>query len=526
MELETTKRKVRTRTSPVEDRHMRKLIKAALKDPNQAVRTLILDNLYYFLQYFWSEYSEETFSPNWHLEKICKELEIVARRVAAKKRKKYDLIINVPPGTTKTAMVSIMFPLWCWANWYWMKFITASYTSPLSLESAEYSRDVLRSDKFKTMFPDLGIKADKDNKSNFKVVKYVYYTPGQVPRIKQGGNRFSTSVGGTFTGFHGHINIVDDPIDPTRSISEAETKKANHWMDNTLPFRKISKKVTVTILIMQRLGQNDPTGHWLANKKKKLRHICLPGEIKNYKDQVKPSKFIKYYKNGLLDKERLDWEALKEIEALGQFTYGGQIGQNPVPLGGGMFKTDQFTIIDKLPLHLHVAKTIRFWDKAATADGGAFTAGVKMCRLKDNTYIVMNVKRGQWSTNVREAIIKATARADHLVEDNIYRPDIWIEQEPGSGGKDSALATIRNLTGYTIDKECPTGDKAQRADPYSVQVNNGNVMLLAGAWNAAYIDELKFFPGSTYKDQGDASSGAFNKLAGRKEATAGRSRDR
>ncbi len=520
----------RKRTASIRDK--KAIVQHALNFPKQALRTLLLGNLYYFIQYFWSEYSDEKFESNWHLEKICKELEYIAKRVANNQTRKYDLIINVPPGTTKTAMVSIMFPLWCWTRWYWMKFITASYTAPLSLESAEYSRDIIRSDKFKFMFPELGVKSDKDNKSNYRVVKFVYYTPGQVPRIKQGGNRFSTSVGGTFTGFHGHINIVDDPIDPTRAISDAEIKKANHWMDNTLPFRKVNKRVTVTILIMQRLSENDPTGHWLKTKKKKkgkkrkIKHICLPGEIRNYKDQVRPKKFIKYYKDDLLDTRRLSWDILDDIADLGQFTYGGQIGQNPVPLGGGMFKTDMFTIIEKLPHALEVEKTIRYWDKAGTQGGGAYTVGVKKCKLKNGKYIVMNVKRGQWSSNIREDIIKATAQSDDMVEASQYRPKIYIEQEPGSGGLESAESTILNLSGYSIEKDRPSGDKALRADPYSVQVNNGNVMLLRGEWNVDYIEELKYFPGSTFKDQADASSGAFNKLVGLKRVQIGRYRDR
>jgi len=95
---------------------------------------------------------------------------------------------------------------------------------------------------------------------------------------------------------------------------------------------------------------------------------------------------------------------------------------------------------------------------------------------------------------------------------------VWIEQEPGSGGKESAEGTIRNLAGYVCHAEHPTGDKVHRADPYSVQVNNGAFMILNGLWNRDFIEEHRFFPFSTYKDQVDASAGAFNKLVGKKIA--------
>ena len=84
-----------------------------------------------------------------------------------------------------------------------------------------------------------------------------------------------------------------------------------------------------------------------------------------------------------------------------------------------------------------------------------------------------------------------------------------VEQEPGSGGKESAENTVRNLMGYTVMIIKPTGDKTVRAEPFSTQVNAGNVSLPKKHWTAAYIEELMFFPDSTYKDQVDASGGAF-----------------
>lgn len=480
----------------------------ALGDPTSAMRELVKNNLFYFIQYFWSEYSEEKFVPNWHIKYICGVLEKAAKDVAAGIPRDKDIIINVPPGTTKTATISIFFPIWCWVNWYWMKFICASYTSGLSLESAEYSREVVRSIKFRTLFPEIDIKEDKDTKSNFRVVYREFVKgKGYVPRQKIGGNRFSTSVGGTVTGYHGHINIVDDPIDPNRAASPAELKAANHWMDNTLPFRKVDKKVTMTILVMQRLHQNDPTGHLLATKPKTIKHICLPGEIKNYAHLVKPKFLRKHYVNQLLDVVRLPWKVLEEYLTIGQYTYGSQIGQDPIPLGGGMFKVDNISVIDYAPDKRDIAETVRYWDKAGTDGGGDFTVGAKLCRLKDRSYVIMDIKRGQWGTDARERIIRQTAEADG------DRCKVYVEQEPGSSGKESADETLKNLAGYTAFADRPTGDKALRADPFSVQVNLGNVKMIRAEWNAKLIDEMRNFPNSTFDDQVDATSGAFAKLS-------------
>ena len=488
------------------------MMKLALQNPAQSMRVLTKDSLYKFMRFFWECYSQEEFIPNWYIEEICKELEIVARRVADNKKKLYDLIFNQPPGTTKTATVSIFFPVWCWVNWFWMKFITTSHSSGLSLESAEYSRDIIRSDKFKQYFPEIDIKQDKDSKGNFRVIKKEYMNAGRVPRIIQGGGRISTSVDARIMGFHAHIIIPDDIIDPKRSLSEVGLASANAHLDH-LGTRKVNKKVTTLIMVMQRLHQEDPTGHLLSKKSKKIRHICLPGEIDDYKHKVKPIELIRFYKNGLLDPKRLGRSELEELEAdLGQYGYAGQVGQDPTPAGGGMFKTDHFQIQTNKVTDASIVQIVRYWDKAGTAGAGAYTTGVKQAKLSNGKCLILDVKRGQWSTEERERIIKETAEADG--------PDVivLIEQEPGSGGKESAENTVRNLAGFHCERDLPKGDKIYRADPMSVQVNNGNVLLMQAEWNADYIKEFRDFPLGKYKDQVDASAAGYNYLTKRRQA--------
>lgn len=499
----------------------KEIVRRAIDNPTVAMKAIVKGSLFHFMRYFWECYSDEEFVPNWHIKELCKELEVVGRRVGDRKKKLYDLIINIPPGTTKTATVSIFFPVWCWVNWYWMKFITTSHSDTLALESAEYSRDIVRHEKFQSMFPELDIKQDKDTKSNFRVVHKEFHTAGFAPRIKTGGGRVSTSVGARITGFHAHIIIPDDIIDPKRAFSEVGLKAANEYLDQTLSTRKVSKDVTTMVMIMQRLHENDPTGHMLRKKEKKIRHISLPGEIRTYKDHVHPPELAKHYsKEGLLDPVRLSWDSLTELESdLGQYGYAGQVGQAPTPPGGGMFKVDQLSIIDSLPSRVNFVITVRYWDKAGTQDGGAFTTSVKISKLVNGRFIISDVVRGQWSSDRREAKILQTAQNDEMLRETYNgSTSVYIEQEPGSGGKESAENTIRNLAGFSVYADHPTGNKVFRADPFSVQVNNGNVVLLRGDWNDTFINELRFFPFGTYKDQVDAASGAFAKIINKKRA--------
>ena len=183
-----------------------------------------------------------------------------------------------------------------------------------------------------------------------------------------------------------------------------------------------------------------------------------------------------------------------------------------LPPGGGMFKVDNIINIDRFSSKTNIVKTVRYWDKAGTEGGtGARTAGVKMSVMASGKYVIHDVKKGRWETHQRERIIKSTAEAD---EADVR---VAIEQEGGSGGKESAQATVRNLSGFSVTKDRPTGDKVYRADPFSVQVNEGQVMMIRGEWNTDFLQEMALFPVGVYKDQVDAGSGAFSMLSGKRE---------
>jgi len=511
----------RTRRIPVNVQEERKelvpkesRLLEALQNPLAIQREMNNRSLYAFLRWAWPEISNAPFIDNWHIPFLCHELELVGIRVGEKQTKAYDLLINVPPGSTKTILCSIVFPVWCWTRWYWMRFITASYSATLALESAEYSRDLIKSQRFRTLYPELDIKSDKDTKSNYRIIRKYPSSRSEFDfKEWQGGNRYTTSVGGTLTGFHGDILIWDDALNPQQALSDKELEIANHWIDQTLSTRKTNKDVSTTIGIMQRLHQNDPTGHLLEKQKTNLRHICLPGEILHFRDYIQPPELVENYIDNLFDPNRMSWNALNELETdLGQYGYAGQIGQAPAPPGGGMFHVDCFQMISEIFEEKQYVRSVRYWDKAGTVGAGAYTVGVKISKMRNGFFLIDDVKRGQWGTSMREQIIKQTAEADGR---NCW---VVVEQEPGSGGKESAEGTIRNLAGFLVDKDKPTGDKAFRADPFSVQVNNGNVMVRIATWNKTFLDEFRLFPYSTYKDQVDSTSGGFNFLTRKKVA--------
>jgi predicted phage terminase large subunit-like protein len=180
----------------------------------------------------------------------------------------------------------------------------------------------------------------------------------------------------------------------------------------------------------------------------------------------------------------------------------------PRPLEGNRFKRHWFPIVDAVP---YDATRVRYWDKAGTQDGGAYTSGVLIAKHEGRIYIE-NVVRGQWSAYERERTIKQTAEMDATQYGSKSAVKIYVEQEPGSGGKESAENTIRNLAGFSIYADRPSGDKDTRLDPFAAQAEANNVVMVRGIWNQDYVEEMVTIPNGTYRDQGDATAGAFNML--------------
>lgn len=471
---------------------------------NELVRDLSRKSFFQFLKEFWKTIVQEEPVFNWHVEYLCEELQIVAERVFELKPKLYDLIINVPPGSTKSTICSQMFPAWCWTRMPSAKFICASYAHAIAIKDSLRTRDIVQSELYQACFPDVVLREDENTKGLYTTTKK--------------GFRLSAGTGGAVTGFHGHFLIVDDPLNPEESYSDMELKATNRWMETTLPSRKVDKQVTPTILVQQRLHQSDPTGEMIEKNHltQGVKHICLPGELimeaGTQRSTISPPELAQFYKDGLLDPIRLPRSVLDQTrQDLGEYGYASQILQDPVPLGGGMFKTDRIVFEEHpLPLKKYV-RLIRSWDKAGTKDGGAWSVGVLMALDRMGGFWVLDVKRGQWGSREREDQIKETGEQDGA---NV---EILVEIEGGSGGKESGENTVSNLAGAHVSTHRPTGDKESRAYPYSSQMGGGNVHVLKRFWTKVYVEELRFFPNSKFKDQVDASSSAFNKLARRKK---------
>jgi len=416
------------------------------------------------------------------------------------------LIINIPPRHTKSLIVSVMWPMWDWLHNSSRQWLFASYAQTLSIRDSVKARRIFQSAEYQELLmiyrPDLVLVGDQNTKTRFE--------------NNDSGYRLATSVDGALTGEGGDIIGVDDPHNIRDGESETKRKATLDWWDEAMSTRLNDMKTGAYVIIMQRSHQNDLTGHILEREADEWDQLVIPAR-KEEKSRIRSSLGFVDPRTTIgepMSPERFGEEELRKLErSLGSYGTAGQLQQRPSPRGGGMMKVSELSILEAINRNF-IEKSVRYWDKAGTEGGGARTAGVLMHKMKGGPveFVIEDVVKGQWSAGSREKRIKQVAELDAEEMGSKTAVKVWVEQEGGSGGKESAENTVRNLKGFSAFKESVQGDKVTRAEPLSAQVEIGNVALMKGPWVKEYVEELEMFPAGSYKDQVDASSGAFNKL--------------
>jgi len=427
------------------------------------------------------------------------------------------LMIWAPPQHGKSELVSVRLPA------YWLgrrpdePVILASYGAALAESKSRQARRIVESDDFRRLFPGVT----------------THYTSRAVQRWELRGRRGSmlaVGVGGPITGHGGRLGIIDDPFSSWEK-AQSEWARARVWDWYRATFRTRIWEGGAIVIIMTRWHQDDLCGRILQEQADRWRVLRLPALAESQPERDSNDLFLGLppgqpdllgrYPGEPLCPQRFSRDALVEIQTdVGELAWSAEYQGVPRPIEGSYFKRYWVTIVEAAPRQ---ARRVRYWDRAATEGGGDWTVGVLMARSPEGLYYVEDVVRGQWSSRQVEEMLLQTALLD-AERYGRHQVDIWVEQEGGSAGQDSAAAVVRLLAGYPVFTEKPSGSKLVRGRPWLAQAQAGNVRLVRGSWNAAYLDELTAFPNGRHDDQWDATSGAFNRLAAEKPRSLGASR--
>lgn len=442
-------------------------------------------HLFYFVQTFWDVIIKEKPVFNWHIPYLCEELERLSESIIRRQPKPYDLLINIPPGTTKSTIVTIMWPVWLWTNDPSIRVITNSYSGGLSMEHATKSKDIILSEKFQMLFPNVQIRRDKSGKQNYENTETGY--------------RYATSTGATITGFHAHVIINDDPQNPKQAESDQLRIQANEHT-KTLSSRKVDKANTPVVTIMQRLHEEDVTGYLLKRKGENIRHICLPAEDC---DDVKPAELRANYIDGLLDPVRLSRAVLEEAMIdLGSRGYAGQYMQTPTADGGNIIKEEWFKRISwadfralrfREPVHFFLDSAYEERKQKSDNDPSGIIA---TCKIGNNLY-VMNAKK-VW----KDFPSLLTFLPEYLYA-NDYTSESTLRIEPKANGKSIVQQLIATTDLNVVETPSPKDSKATRLKAVSPKIECGRVWIVDGDWNEEFIDEVCGFPAKAHDEYVD-----------------------
>lgn len=442
-------------------------------------------DFFVFVKTFWDVIIQEEPIYNWHIPYLCEELQKLADYIVNRQEKPYDLIINIPPGTSKSTIVTIMFPAWIWTIAPWVRIITNSYSGALSIEHSIKSKDIVESDKYKRLFPYVEIRADKGGKQHYETT--------------EGGFRYATSTGATITGMHAHVIINDDPENPRQADSEQMRHIANEHT-KTLSSRKVDKRNTPIITIMQRLHTEDVTGYILKKKSEKIRHICLPAELC---DNVKPSELKERYIDGLLDPIRLNRQVLEESKTdLGSMTYAGQFQQQPSTEGGNIIKRGWIKTIKECdfwakynnePKHFFLDTAYR-----EKGDGNDPSGILCACMVQGNIYITKAV-------DVYKEMPDLLRFIPQFMQANGADGRSTLRVEPKANGI-SVVQMLRTIGKINVcETRVPTESKVARLMAKSPRFECGRVYIVEGDWNEHYLYELENFPKAEHDELVDVS---------------------
>jgi hypothetical protein len=231
-------------------------VETVLKSREYRSRTTTLraeKSLYVFLQQAWRAIEGDTpFTGGWHIEAIAEHLEACYRREIQR------LLINVPPRSSKSSLVSIAFPAWAWIHNPEEQFIYASYAASLSLAHSLKCRRLIESPWYQNNWGHR-VQLSKDQRSK-----------GEFQNMR-GGHRIATSVGGSTTGRGGHILVCDDPNNVQDAESEAKRENTLQWKSQVWPSRFNNPKESCEIVIQHRVHEQDISGM-------KLQTLCDKGK--------------------------------------------------------------------------------------------------------------------------------------------------------------------------------------------------------------------------------------------------------
>lgn len=417
---------------------------------------------------------------SWHHDAMCEHVEAVLRGDLR------NLLINVPPGFTKSMIVSVMASAYTWTWRPGYRIIAISHKDSLARRDSRKVRGLVRSRWYRDRWPDVElVKLDE-------------------ARLENGatGFRIIGSVQSGITGERGNLLLVDDPLTREKANSEAGRREASEFFWDTLPTRLTDFERDGKIVIMQRFHGADTSGEILDRAPDEWEKLVLPNEFEPGRRCVTSLGFSdpRTEEGELLHPERLGPEATAQMKGdggIGAREYAGQFQQRPVPREGSIVKEEWLS---------H-----RFRERGAGPElvVQSWDCGEKTASKHDPsaclTAAVFPDRIEAWDYECRRsAFPELDRRARDAYE--AYRPHFVLIEDASAGTQ-----LIQVLGAETSIPVVPAGtdgvEKMLRLDTESGFIEAGKLWLPASApWVSAFVAELTQVPAAPHDESADVVS--------------------
>jgi predicted phage terminase large subunit-like protein len=464
---------------------------------------LLEADLYSFLEDGWAALQpNRPFKRNWHIDAVCDHAQAVTEGHIQ------NLVINIPPRHLKSHTISIFWPAWSWIHKSYWRWLFLSYGTNLVLRDAQQTRALINSDWYQQRWADkFQLVSDQNVKSFFLNDK--------------GGARLTASFEADPTGEGGDVIVVDDPLRISDADNVPAIEKVNEVWDGTLATRLNDPKTGARVIIMQRLHENDLTGHVL--KEKGWVHLYLPTVYETHRKCIvflpkdldaegrptpEAQPFFwdpRTYEGQLLHPERYDEAEVERLRRKGDWHFNSQQQQRPMNKGGTIFKEDWWQYYDVLPSEVDFYNdSCQSWDCSfKDKNSSSYVVCTVWARHGSKIYLVYRLrKRMQFPE---------TLKAFKTISNDLF-PWVGAKYIEDKANGTAVIQTLTDLIPGMIPVT-PEGGKESRAHAVSYLVQAGNVYLpnpMKFPWvKDEYIPELSAFPKGEFDDQVDSTTQAL-----------------
>ena len=481
-------------------------------------------SLYEFVKRAWKYVDPSPFLPGWPLEAMCEHLEAVVDGDIRK------LLINIPPRCGKSSIVSVCFPAWVWTQRQLsatsgpqVPLLHASYAMSLAMRDSVKTRRLIESPWYQKLWGSrFQLVGDQNTKGRFQ--------------NNQRGERLITAVDARVTGEGGNIIVVDDPNAANEAMSEALIETTNEWWDGTMSTRLNDPRTGAFIVIQQRLGEEDLTGH-ILDTDEGWTHLMLPMEFEPERAMTTSIGWDdpRTEQGELLWPERFAEEQVEVLKKrLGPWKAAGQLQQRPEPKGGGIIKREwwlqhdapSFPPFDYIVASLDTAFTEKQEnDPSALTVWGVFSSdtvavptksvmrGERITTFDPREYAnqspkVMLMNAWQERLELHELVLRVQKTCKDMRVDRLL-----IEDKAAGHSVAQELRRLFGYDGFAVQLVNPGAlDKVARL--YSVQhlFAEGMVYAPDRVWAEMVIAQCSTFPKGKHDDLVDTTSQALTHL--------------